>query len=113
MYDDKSKEDCIAAPKSIDDDIGIRHRKKGSDDKNQKKTNNLWMEENYYLEEEMKLLKTDPLDLFGGGMAPRELKLAQKLAKESLSSYIATASQAAAVLKLTNRVTQSLMDKED
>lgn len=113
IYDSKSKEDRIAAPKNVNDEIGIRHRKKGSDDKNQSKIGSLWKEENCYVEEETKLLKTDPLNFFGGGLAPRELKLAQKHAKESLNAYIAAASQAAAVLTITNRLAQSTIAKKD
>jgi hypothetical protein len=44
----------------------------------------------------------DPLQLFGGGLTPRELQTAQQEAKRALQSYIEAANQAAAILSLVS-----------
>ena len=89
---------------------GIRRRKKkGKDDENEK---SLWTKDDNFYEDEEKLVATDPLDLFGGGLAPGDLKIAQKYARESLRSYITAANQAAAVLKITNQLAQLSIEKD-
>jgi len=52
--------------------------------------------------EEEKLRNTDPLELLTGGLVPKDLKSAQKNARESLRSYIAAANKAAEILKITS-----------
>ncbi len=105
------RKDCVQGEKIISENatqnkIGMRQRRKGDIDCNKGSENNSWTEESYYQEQESKLLKTDPLELFGGGLAPRELKSAQKHAKESLIHYIAAANRAAEILEMTNQLSQ-------
>jgi hypothetical protein len=52
------------------------------------------------LDEDEKIMRTDPIKLFGGYFTARELKVAQLHAKESLNSYIQAANQAAQLLEL-------------
>jgi hypothetical protein len=86
---------------------GLRNRKKTSsqqtpavgqaakDDKDDAKTK--WTVEEQEtstvetLDEEGRLLAADPLLLFGGGLPPRELMVAQSQAKEALAMYIEAA----------------------
>ena len=103
--------DCIKGEQMISDsavhnNVGMRQRRKGDNDCNKGCENNSWTEESYYQEQESKLLNTDPLELFGGGLAPRELKLAQKHAKESLKHYISAANRAAEILQMTNQLSR-------
>jgi hypothetical protein len=96
-------------------DDGIRQRKKGSlatnnkegnNNNNNSNKNNKWTEESvsYIDKEEEKLINTDPLDLFGGGLTPIDLKRASKHAKESLASYIEAANQVSKIMKLVNSI---------
>jgi hypothetical protein len=84
---------------SNDDNDGMRHRKSERSKPNTDQKQSKWTEEIIIDEEEMKLRNTNPLDLFGGGLTPRDLKLAQKHAKESLASYITAANDVAKILK--------------
>mmetsp|Transcript_25343 Transcript_25343/g.37897 ORF Transcript_25343/g.37897 Transcript_25343/m.37897 type:complete len:207 (+) Transcript_25343:65-685(+) len=81
---------------------GVRHRKKGSPSSNGEKNENKWSEEAVVDKEEEMLRNTDPLDLFGGGLVPRDLKNAQKHARESLASYIAAANKVAEIMQIIN-----------
>jgi hypothetical protein len=88
---------------------GLRNRKKTSsqqtpvvaqakDDKDDAKTK--WTEEEPVtepLDEEGRLLAADPLLLFGGGLPPRELMVAQSQAKEALAMYVEAANLVAAI----------------
>lgn len=51
-------------------------------------------------EEDEKIIRTDPIKLFGGYFTARELKVAQRKAQQSLEGYILAANQAAALLEL-------------
>jgi len=51
-------------------------------------------------EEEEKIIRTDPIKLFGGYFTARELKVAQRNAQQSLEGYIRAANQAAKLLEL-------------
>jgi len=52
-------------------------------------------------EEDEKLLRTDPIKLFGGhNFTARELKVAQRNAEQSLNTYIQAANEAAKILSL-------------
>ena len=52
------------------------------------------------LEKDEKIMRTDPIKLFGGYFTAHELKVAQLNAKQSLNSYIQAANQAAKLLEL-------------
>ncbi len=51
-------------------------------------------------DEEEKIVRTDPIKLFGGYFPALELKVAQKNARDSLTSYIKAANEAAKLLEL-------------
>ena len=51
-------------------------------------------------EEEEKIIRTDPLKLFGGYFTALELKVAQRNAQQSLNSYVQAANEAAKILEL-------------
>jgi hypothetical protein len=98
---------------SNSDAAGLRNRKKTSsskqtpvvaqvatkDEKDDAKTK--WNEdeepETAELDEEGRLLAADPLLLFGGGLPPRELIVAQNQAKEALAMYVEAANLVAAI----------------
>ena len=94
------KENDLSADVKNNQSEGIRQRRSKKEVKPQSSTAGKWSEENFKDEEEEKLRSTNPLDLFGGGLVPRDLKLAQKHAKESLASYIAAANEVAAIMRL-------------
>ncbi|VEU37431.1 unnamed protein product [Pseudo-nitzschia multistriata] len=52
------------------------------------------------LDEEERILQTDPLKLFGGYFTARELKVAQRNAQRALDGYIQAASDAARLLAM-------------
>ena len=92
---------------------GMRQRKKGSSTK-EDENENKWVEETYLDKEEEKLLNNDPIHWFGGGN--RNLKLAQKHAKESLLSYIAAANKVAEIMQVVNilaETTDKQIDKDE
>ncbi len=110
---------CISTDDKVSDNTniiaqnsasGVRHRKKGSSDEKEEKNNNKWSEELVVDKEEETLRNTDPLDLFGGGLVPRDLKNAQKHAKESLASYIAAANKVAEIMQLINQIQKNAED---
>lgn len=79
---------------------GLRNRKNASlsasdvvaepqDKRNNSKTNMMTVE--YALTEDERLQRADPLELFGGAFASRDLKAAQQQAKASLESYVRAA----------------------
>ena len=74
---------------------GLRHRKNansGADTKTE------WTVEEYEeQDEETRLCHTDPLELFGGGLNPKELKEAQRRAKLALDYYVQAANLKAAI----------------
>ena len=47
-----------------------------------------------------KELNCDPIELFGGGLSPKELREAQKNARKALEVYVELANDAAAILSL-------------
>ncbi len=82
-------------------DCGVR-RRRGGDNTGVVSKNaapNQWSEEEIADEEEEKLRNLDPIELFGA-FPPRELKLAQKKARESLEYYVDAANKAAEILRL-------------
>lgn len=100
-----SKEDEWSGSTITQDPVdGVRHRKKGTSTQKGEKHDNKWSEEPIVDKEEETLQNTDPLDLFGGGLVPRDLKNAQKHAKESLASYIAAANKVAEIIQLINSI---------
>ena len=98
-----------SATSATDAAAGLRNRKKTSsqqtqkvaeakDEKDDAKTK--WTEEEPeidLLDEEGRLLAADPLLLFGGGLPPRELIVAQSQAKEALAMYVEAANLVAAI----------------
>jgi hypothetical protein len=83
---------------------GMRNRKKASSqqqaaDDSDAKTK--WtvedQETDEVLDEEARLTAADPLLLFGGGLPPRDLLVAQKEAKEALAKYVEAANLIAAI----------------
>jgi len=46
------------------------------------------------------VLRRDPIELFGGWMSPREMKLAQRNSRKALNGYIKAANEAAILLAL-------------
>lgn len=84
--------------KTINDNSGIRRRK--GKESEEAKLKSEWVEETCIDAEEEKLHKMDPIELFGA-LPPRDLKLAQKQAKEMLELYVNAANKAVEILKLT------------
>jgi hypothetical protein len=87
--------------------MGMRHRKNNyriptSLDTSPSSSWTMVQEEdlNIDIEEDEKIMRTDPIKLFGGYFTARELKVAQLNAKQSLNSYIQAANQAAKLLEL-------------
>ena len=99
----KGDKSIVTTKDTIETD-GIRQRKivEKSNINNDVKGSNKseWSEEIHIDEKEEQLLHMDPLELFGGGLVPRDLKLAQKHAKECLASYVAAANEVAAITRL-------------
>jgi hypothetical protein len=107
------KENAAAASSSAtsttDAAAGLRNRKKTSTQHTQKvaqakdvkdDAKTKWTEEEPQidlLDEEGRLLAADPLLLFGGGLPPRELMVAQSQAKEALAMYVEAANLVAAI----------------
>lgn len=77
-------------------DTGLRRRKGKDPEKNKYKK---WSTDILNEDEQKKSLMIDPIELFGA-FPPKELKLAQKNAKDSLKSYIEAANAARTILKL-------------
>ncbi|GAX13095.1 hypothetical protein FisN_17Hh024 [Fistulifera solaris] len=68
-------------------DEGLRQRKNNNETKS-----TVWtVEQHEYYDEEARLSRIDPLDLFGGSLNPRELKIAQENARKSLEAYVKAA----------------------
>ncbi len=68
-------------------DEGLRQRKNNNETKS-----TVWtVEQHEYYDEEARLSRIDPLDLFGGSLNPRELKIAQENARKSLEIYVKAA----------------------
>ena len=57
-------------------------------------------EEDYDMEEDEKILRTDPVKLSGGYVPALELKVAQQNARGALNGYIEAANEAAKLLEL-------------
>jgi hypothetical protein len=88
---------------------GLRNRKKASSQQtpvvgqaaDESDANTKWtveeQEADEVLDEEARLTAADPLLLFGGGLPPRELLVAQKEAKEALAKYVEAANLIAAI----------------
>uniref|UniRef100_A0A7S1YEL5 Vacuolar ATPase assembly protein VMA22 n=1 Tax=Grammatophora oceanica TaxID=210454 RepID=A0A7S1YEL5_9STRA len=86
---------------------GLRQRKKGlasAKAGEDEQAGSKWTKETptEILSEEDLLYQSDPLQLLGGALPPRDLKLAQKEARKTVEAYIQTANLAAAILELTN-----------
>jgi hypothetical protein len=85
--------------KTIHDNSGIRRRKgKESEEETSK---SVWIQETCIDAEEEKLHNMDPIELFGA-LPPKDLKLAQKQAKEMLEAYVNAANKAVEILKILN-----------
>ncbi|GAX09277.1 hypothetical protein FisN_17Lh024 [Fistulifera solaris] len=68
-------------------DEGLRQRKNNNANKS-----TMWtVEQHEYYDEEARLSRIDPLDLFGGSLNPRELKIAQENARKGLVAYVKAA----------------------
>lgn len=66
---------------------GLRQRKNET-----KSLSTEWtVEQHEFFDEEARLSRIDPLELFGGGLNPRALKIAQENARKSLESYVKAA----------------------
>ena len=95
---------------NADDSTGLRQRKNASagDGDNEKKkkvkstTSNEWTIVDHPLDSENEFKYHNPIELFGGGLAPRELQVAQKEAKHALEAYIQAANQVTEILQLIN-----------
>jgi len=53
-------------------------------------------------DQESSLLRKDPIEFFGGWMPPRDLKLAQEKARQTMEGYVQAANHAAALLAALN-----------
>lgn len=69
-------------------DEGLRQRKINKETKSQHSTTAWTVEQHEFYDEEARLSRIDPLDLFGGSLNPRELKIAQENARKSLESFV-------------------------
>ena len=99
------QEEAAASEIESTSDTGMRHRKKtgaaaSSDTKPSSSSWTMIEEEDYNLEEDEKILRTDPVKLFGGYFPALELKVAQKNARKALNGYIEAANEAAKLLEL-------------
>lgn len=84
-------------------DTGMRNRKNAGKEDTKPSSSSWTMieeEEDYDIEEDEKILRTDPIKLFGGYFPALELKKAQKNAREALNGYIEAANEAAKLLEL-------------
>jgi hypothetical protein len=96
----KDKENKENVMKKKSDNGGLRQRKNAKQEEDEEDKEWTVVEEKNSEEELL-----DPLELFGG-LAPRELKVAQQQAKKALESYIQAANQAAAILALLQKENQ-------
>ena len=81
---------------------GMRNRKGGLSVEQCKSSSWTMIEEEDL--EDAKIMRADPIKLFGGYFPALELKVAQKHAKECLNSYIEAANEAAKLLALLREV---------
>jgi hypothetical protein len=81
----------------VDSSSGLRQRKNKTDELLAGTTKSSEMKADPIMDEEEILFQRDPLELFAG-VRPRDLKMAQKQAKEALESYIQAANLAALIL---------------
>ena len=85
-------------------DAGLRQRKNNET----KSLSTSWtVEQHEFYDEEARLSRIDPLELFGGGLNPRELKIAQEHARKSLESFVKVANLKIAI----DRSLQRMSDK--
>lgn len=85
---EEEKDDAAATS-----DTGLRNRKGNP------KTEVQWTLESALEDEDEKILRADPIDLFGA-FPPRDLRVAQREAKESIQRYIDAANAARSLLSL-------------
>lgn len=85
---EEEKDDAAATS-----DTGLRNRKGNP------KTEVQWTLESELEDEDEKILRADPIDLFGA-FPPRDLRVAQREAKESIQRYIDAANAARSLLSL-------------
>lgn len=82
-------------------DAGLRQRKNNET----KSLSTSWtVEQHEFYDEEARLSRIDPLDLFGGGLNPRELKIAQENARKSLESFVKVANLKIAIDRSLKRL---------
>lgn len=81
-------------------DEGLRQRKNET-----KALPTAWtVEQHEFYDEEARLSRIDPLDLFGGSLSARELKIAQEKARKSLESYVKVANLKIAIDRSLKRM---------
>ena len=100
--DDQQRENSIEEEFSNGDSIlsaGLRRRKAGNASEPTEESN--WSVETYEDIAEERLRQANPIDLFGA-FPPKDLKVAQKNARDSLASYIKAANIAAEILHITS-----------
>eukprot|EP00531_Pseudo-nitzschia_arenysensis_P011354 CAMPEP_0116146684 /NCGR_PEP_ID=MMETSP0329-20121206/17301_1 /TAXON_ID=697910 /ORGANISM="Pseudo-nitzschia arenysensis, Strain B593" /LENGTH=213 /DNA_ID=CAMNT_0003642459 /DNA_START=39 /DNA_END=680 /DNA_ORIENTATION=+ len=90
--------------KKTTETTGMRNRKGGATSLEACQSSSWTMIEEEDLQEEEKIIRTDPIKLFGGYFPALELKVAQKNARDSLTSYIKAANEAAKLLELLREV---------
>uniref|UniRef100_A0A7S3V7H9 Vacuolar ATPase assembly protein VMA22 n=1 Tax=Chaetoceros debilis TaxID=122233 RepID=A0A7S3V7H9_9STRA len=89
-------EDVVESQNIAICNTGLRRRKGKDSEKGEDKK---WSTDSLDEVEQHKSLNIDPIELFGA-FPPKELKLAQKKAKDAMKSYIEAANAAAVILKL-------------
>ena len=97
----KSQDKSAPSGNQTANDAGIRHRKQAVASLDTNPSSSWTMvEEEDYIEEDEKILRSDPIKLFGGYFPALELKVAQRNAREALATYIQAANEAAKLLEL-------------